>query len=67
MVARAKDTITDKQIRLWVNQKTEDDGFTGLHFAAFRGNITLIQVLLELGADMYVRNNFGINVMHGAA
>jgi palmitoyltransferase len=50
-----------------VNQKTEDDGFTAIHFASFRGNIPLIELLLSVGADMYARNNFGINVMHVAA
>lgn len=47
--------------------KTEEDGFTALHFASFRGNIALIKLLMKNGADMYIRNNFGINVMHVAA
>jgi palmitoyltransferase len=52
---------------MWINHKTDDDGFTALHFASFRGNLTLIKMLLENGADMNLRNNFGINVMHVAA
>jgi palmitoyltransferase ZDHHC13/17 len=52
---------------LWINAKTEEDGFGALHFASFRGNINLIELLLANGADMYIRNNFGINVLHVAA
>jgi len=57
----------EKEVTQWVNQKTNDDGFTALHFASFRGNVALIQVLLDAKADMYEKNNFGINVMHVAA
>jgi len=52
---------------LWVNHKTEEDGFIALHFASFRGNVNMIKLLLENGADMHMRNNFGINVLHVAA
>ena len=51
----------------WVNAKTEEDGFSALHFGSFRGNITSIESLIKAGADVYARNNFGINVMHVAA
>ncbi len=67
LMEKVKETVTDKQIVQWLNHKTDDDGFTALHFASFRGNLTLIGILLENGADMHVRNNFGINVMHVAA
>lgn len=50
-----------------MNFKTDEDGFSALHFASFRGNLNIIQALLDNGADMYQRNNFGINVMHVAA
>jgi hypothetical protein len=49
---RALDTVTDKQIIAWINYKTKDDGFAALHFASFRGNISLIQLLIKYGADM---------------
>jgi palmitoyltransferase ZDHHC13/17 len=67
IIEHVKETITQHQLTEWVNQKTEDDGFTALHFASFRGNVALIDVLLEIKADMYARNNYGINVMHVAA
>lgn len=51
----------------WINHKTDEDGFTALHFASFRGNISLIKMLVANGADINAVNNFGINVMHVAA
>jgi len=51
----------------WINLRTYEDGFSALHFCSFRGNIETIQVLLDNGADMYAKNNYGINVMHVAA
>jgi ankyrin repeat protein len=67
IIEHVKESTTEQQLHEWVNQKTEDDGFTPIHFASFRGNIVLIEALLEIGADMYARNNYGINVMHVAA
>ncbi len=67
LMQKALDTVTDKQVLAWVNYKTKDDGFAALHFASFRGNISLIQLLLKNGANMKQQNNFGINVMHVAA
>lgn len=49
---------------MWINEKTKDDGFTALHFAAFRGNCDLIEAMMANGADMELKNVFGINVMH---
>ena len=67
LIAHVKSTINAKQITEWVNMKTTDDGFSALHFGSFRGNVIIIQALLDMGADMYARNNYGINVMHVAA
>jgi len=38
-----------------------------LHFAAFRGNVELLDNLVENGANIYLTNNFGINVLHVAS
>lgn len=51
----------------WLNEKTKDDGFTALHFASFRGNLKIVKLLVEYGADIYIKNNHGINMMHVAA
>ena len=42
LIQRAHETVTEKQIHSWINYKTNDDGFAAIHFASFRGNITLI-------------------------
>jgi palmitoyltransferase len=47
--------------------KTLDDGFCALHFASFRGSLPLIELLVEFGANIHEKNNFGINVLHVAA
>ena len=51
----------------WVNERTTADKFCALHFASFRGSIEICKELLALGADMRVRNSYGLNVMHIAA
>jgi palmitoyltransferase ZDHHC13/17 len=67
VIEKVKEIYTNNQVKLWINKKTDEDGFTALHFASFRGNINVINMLLDNGADMYMRNNFGINVLHVAA
>jgi ankyrin repeat protein len=67
ILEKASSTINQDQLLQWVNHKTSDDGFTALHFASFRGNIELVEVLLNSGADMYLKNSYGINVMHVGA
>ncbi len=67
LMERAYQTYNEAQIKEWLNTKTLDDGFTALHFASFRGNLTIAQLLLKYGADVYARNNFGIDMMHVSA
>jgi ankyrin repeat protein len=59
--------MTGNELSDWINSKTFDDGFTALHFASFRGNIDLLDALLNCGANIHLTNNFGINVVHVAA
>ena len=59
--------LSKEQIQAWINQKDDGDGFTALHFASFKGNVDLCEILVDNGADLNVRNNFGINVIHVAA
>lgn len=67
LMEKAHQIVREKQIEIWVNHKTEEDGFAALHFASFRGNLNLIQLLIQNGANMNQKNNFGINVLHVAA
>ncbi|CAD8192768.1 unnamed protein product [Paramecium pentaurelia] len=50
----------------WVNQQTED-GFVAFHFAAYRGNIEMINEFEKCGANLYIRNAQGMNGLHLAA
>lgn len=47
--------------------KNEEDGFAAIHFCSFKGNIRLIKFLESAGANIFEKNNFGINVLHVAA
>lgn len=50
----------------WINMKS-NNGYTSLHYAAFRGNIDVIKLLIENGANIDICNNEGLNVLHLAA
>ena len=67
LIEVARECITASEFRSWLNQKTHDDGFIALHFASFRGNLTMIELLLNAGSDIKARNNFGIDMLHVAA
>jgi len=47
--------------------KDHGDGFTALHFASFKGNPDVCEMLIDIGADINAKNNFGINMLHVAA
>jgi hypothetical protein len=57
---------TSESKKLWINRK-DNEGFTCLHYAVFRGNTRLAFLLEEHGADIYVINKQGLSVMHIAA
>jgi palmitoyltransferase ZDHHC13/17 len=49
-----------------VNRK-DNEGFTAIHYAVFRGNANLAFLLEEHGADIYAINKQGLTVLHIAA
>lgn len=55
-----------KEFMEYINKKG-DNGFNSLHYAAFRGNIKILEKLIQNGADINIKNNSGLNVMHMAA
>lgn len=67
LLIHARENLTSKQLADWTNEKTDADGFCALHFASFKGNVSVCDELLKAGADLTCRNNFGIDVMHVAA
>ena len=36
-------------------------GLTALHYAARRGDVEIVKILLEAGADPYIENEMGLN------
>eukprot|EP00743_Colponemidia_sp_Colp-15_P005548 GILK01005968.1.p1 GENE.GILK01005968.1~~GILK01005968.1.p1 ORF type:complete len:550 (+),score=89.42 GILK01005968.1:52-1650(+) len=50
----------------WANKQTEE-GFTCLHFASFRGDMELLRVLMETGANVQIKNKQGLSALHVAA
>ena len=44
-----------------------DQGVTALHYASFRGDIAIINLLVENGADIYRKTEKGLNVIHYCA
>jgi ankyrin repeat protein len=46
IIERAKSTLSPRDLKLWIDFKTDDDGFTALHFASFRGSFVLLELLL---------------------
>lgn len=69
LVHFARDTQgeTSERLEAWLNQRTDEDKFTPLHFAAFKGHFATIQALIDHGADPLVENELGLNVLHVAA
>lgn len=51
--------------QLFVNART-DDGKTPLHYASFRGNIEIIQLLISHYGDSSVITDLGMNMIHFA-
>ena len=52
----------------WVNTPSKsEEGFYPLHFASFHGNVKLIKLLVRNGANIWVKNKQGINMLHVAA
>ena len=50
----------------FINEKT-NEGLTALHYAAYKGNIPLLQLLIKNGASVDAVTNLGKNVIHMAA
>ena len=54
------------EIKKWINCQSEQ-GYTALHYAAYRGNIEIINKLIDNGAQVEVVNKRGLNVLHMSA
>ena len=50
----------------FINERT-NEGLTALHYASYKGNIPLLQFLIQSGASVDAVTNLGKNVIHMAA
>ena len=57
----------EKIFKEFINAITDDDNLTALHYAAFRGNMKLIRLLIENYADPKAVSGKGFNMVHKAA
>ena len=53
-------------IHKWINYKNKQ-GSTALHYASYKGNLDIIILLIDNGADPEAVNNRGLNMLHFAA
>lgn len=69
LVHYARDTQKEPRdaIEEWLNERSDKDKFTPLHFASYKGHFATIQALIDHGADPLQENEFGLNVLHVAA
>jgi len=44
---------SDEEVKMFLNQKTQnEDGNTPLHIASFEGDIQMMKMLIDLGAEV---------------
>ena len=63
MITSAKDNLSQKDFISFINYGTKK-GQTPLHYASFVGNIKLIKLIIQNGADISAKTNNGFNVLH---
>ena len=66
-LAKKEQNASDSDIVNWVNQRTNQDQFTPLHLASFKGNMDAVHCLVKRGANINAENFFGLNMLHVAA
>ena len=53
-------------LKNFINEKN-DQGVTAIHFASFKGNIKIIKLLIENGADIFIKTKKLLNIIHYSA
>ena len=53
LLSKAQSDLRPAELKKWVNAKATEDMYAALHFAAFKGNIQICQMLVENGADIH--------------
>ena len=63
MLITAKNNLSQEEFISFINSGT-NKGQTPLHYASFVGNIKLIKLLIQNGADISIKTNNNFNVLH---
>ena len=63
IIKSAHENLSQKDYSSFINWKT-NKGQTPLHYASFVGNIKIIKLLIQNGADFLSKTNNGFNVLH---
>ena len=45
ILEKARTQMNPEELKLFVNHKNEEDGFTAIHYCSFKGNLRLIKEL----------------------
>ena len=53
-------------LKKFINEK-DDQGVTAIHFASFKGNVKIIKLLIENGADIFIKTKRLLNIIHYSA
>ena len=59
-------TKQENEIKTLIN-KQNSKGLTPLHYSCYKGNIIIIKKLINLGANIKLTNNKGLNILHLAS
>lgn len=63
IIEAAKKNLSQKDFFTFINWKN-NKGQTPIHYASFVGNIKIIKLLIQNGADILIKTNNGFNVLH---
>ena len=56
----------ENKVKSFINEKN-DLGITALHYASFKGNLSIIKLLMQKGADLTLLTNNKLNIIHYCA
>jgi len=54
-------------IKEWVRKRDTEEGFSALHYAAYKSNLDACATLLRYGADIDAISTYGLSILHVAS
>jgi palmitoyltransferase len=67
IIIETKNILSPEIYKNFLNSKTKKEGFTPLHFLSYNGNIPLIKLIIENGAQVNFLSNTNLNLVHMSA